>query len=65
MAANVLSALARPDVDPWRGPPNFARMPKQAATGRIAPFIAALSDGLGATGLGTGRRFTRVKAAPA
>jgi hypothetical protein len=38
---------------------------KKAAIGAITPFIAAPSDGLGATGLATGRRFARANAAPA
>jgi hypothetical protein len=41
---SVLSALARLDVDPWREAAKLARLPKEAATQRLAVLIAALPD---------------------
>jgi hypothetical protein len=41
---SVLSALARLDVDPWRETAKLARLPKEAATQRLAALIAALPD---------------------
>jgi hypothetical protein len=41
---SVLSALARLDVDPWRETAKLARLPKEAATQRLAALIASLPD---------------------
>ncbi len=41
---SVLSALTRLDVDPWREAAKLARLPKEAATQRLAALIAALPD---------------------
>jgi hypothetical protein len=41
---NVLSALARLDVDPWQEAANLAQMPRETATARLAAMIAALPD---------------------
>jgi hypothetical protein len=41
---SVISALARLGVDPWQEAANLGRMPKEAATQRLAALIAALPD---------------------
>ena len=41
---SVLSALARLDVDPWREAAELARMPRGAASQRLASLIAALPN---------------------
>jgi hypothetical protein len=41
---SVLSALARLDLDPWWEAAKLARLPKEAATQRLADLIAALPD---------------------
>ena len=43
---SVLSALARLEVDPWQEAVALARMPKEAATKRLAALIAALPGDL-------------------
>ena len=42
MLLSVLSALARLDVDPWQEAAQLARLPREAATQRLALLIAAL-----------------------
>jgi len=41
---SVFSALARLDIDPWLEAAKLARLPKEAATQRLAELIAALPD---------------------
>lgn len=41
---SVLSALTRLDVDPWQEAAKLARLPKEAATQRLAALIATLPD---------------------
>jgi hypothetical protein len=45
MLLSVLSALARLHVDPWQEAAKLARLPREAATQRLASLIAALPDG--------------------
>jgi hypothetical protein len=45
MPLSVLSALARLDIDPWLEAAELARLPREAATQRLASSIAALPDG--------------------
>ena len=45
MPLSVLSALARLDIDPWQEAAELARLPREAATQRLASSIAALPDG--------------------
>jgi hypothetical protein len=45
MLLSVLSALARLDVDPWQEADELARLPRDAATQRLALLIAALPGG--------------------
>src|SRR5580700_9207765 len=45
MLLSVLSALARLDVDPWQEANDLARLPREAATQRLALLIAALPGG--------------------
>ena len=40
----VLSAFARTSMDPWQEAANLARMPRQAATLRLAEFISSLPN---------------------
>jgi hypothetical protein len=42
---SVLSALARLNIDPWQEAAELARLPREAATQRLASSIAALADG--------------------
>jgi hypothetical protein len=42
MLVSVLSALARLDIDPWREAAELARMPKGAASRRVASLIEGL-----------------------
>jgi len=42
---SVLSVLARLDIDPWQEAGELARLPRDAATQRLASSIAALPDG--------------------
>jgi hypothetical protein len=42
---SVLSTLARLDIDPWQEAAELARLPREAATQRLAKSIAALADG--------------------
>jgi hypothetical protein len=42
---SVLSTLARLDIDPWQEAAELARLPREAATQRLASSIAALADG--------------------
>jgi hypothetical protein len=44
MPLSVLSALARLDIDPWQEAAELARLPREAATKRLALSIAALPD---------------------
>jgi hypothetical protein len=44
MSLTVVSALARLDLDPWWEAANFAGMPTEAATQRLASMIAAIPD---------------------
>lgn len=41
---SVVSALARSDVDPWHEAAKLARLPRAAATERLASMIGALPD---------------------
>jgi hypothetical protein len=41
---SVLSTLARLDIDPWQEAAELARLPREAATQRLASSIAALAD---------------------
>src|SRR3984885_3698889 len=45
MQLSVLSALARLDVDPWEEAAALARLPRAAATSKLASLIAALPTG--------------------
>jgi hypothetical protein len=45
MLLSVVSALARLDVDPWQEADELARLPREAATQRLALLIAALPGG--------------------
>jgi len=45
MQLSVLSALARLDVDPWEEAAALARLPRAAATSKLASLIAALPAG--------------------
>jgi hypothetical protein len=45
MLQRVLSALARPDVDPWEEAAALARLPGDVATRKLASLIAALPAG--------------------
>jgi hypothetical protein len=45
MQLSVLSALARLDVDPWDEAATLARLPRAAATSKLAALIAALPAG--------------------
>jgi hypothetical protein len=45
MLLSVVSALARLDVDPWQQADELARLPREAATQRLALLIAALPGG--------------------
>ena len=45
MQLSVLSALARLDVDPWEEAAALARLPRGAATSKLASLIAALPAG--------------------
>jgi len=45
MPLSMLSALARLDIDPWQEAAELSRLPEETATQRLAPLIAALSDG--------------------
>jgi hypothetical protein len=42
---SVLSALARLNIDPWQEAAELARLPREAATQRLASSIEALADG--------------------
>jgi hypothetical protein len=42
MTLSVVSALARTGLDPWREAAELARLPRRAATERLAALIAAL-----------------------
>ena len=44
MLLNVISALARLDLDPWLEAASLARMPKEAATERMTSLISALPE---------------------
>jgi hypothetical protein len=44
MLLNVVSALARLDLDPWQETANLARLPQKTAADRLAAFIVALPD---------------------
>ena len=41
---NFVSALARLDLDPWQETASLTRLPRKAATDRLAAFIVALPD---------------------
>jgi hypothetical protein len=41
---SVLSALARPNVDPWQEATSLARMPREAAVVRLTALIDALPN---------------------
>ncbi|MFY9838875.1 MAG: hypothetical protein WAK55_20845 [Xanthobacteraceae bacterium] len=45
MPLSMLSALARLDIDPWQEAAEFARLPGETATQRLASLIAAQPDG--------------------
>jgi hypothetical protein len=45
MLLSVVSALARLDVDPWQQADELARLPREAATKKLALLIAALPGG--------------------
>lgn len=45
MQLSVLSALARLDVDPWEEAAALARLPRAAATSKLASLLAALPTG--------------------
>ena len=45
MPLSVVSALARLDIDPWQEAFELTRLPREAATRRLASLIAALPDG--------------------
>ena len=53
MTLSVVSALARTGVDPWREAAELSRLPRRAATERLAALIAAL-PGAAPTGLPPG-----------
>jgi hypothetical protein len=44
MLVNVLSGLARLDVDPWQGAAQLAQLPGETATQRLALLIGTLHD---------------------
>jgi len=45
MQLSVLSALARLNIDPWEEAARLALMSSEAATGKMAAWIAALAEG--------------------
>jgi hypothetical protein len=45
MQLSVLSALARLDVDPWEEAATLARLPRDAATSKLASLLAVLPAG--------------------
>ena len=53
MTLSVVSALARTGVDPWQEAAALSRLPRRAATERLAALIDAL-PGAGATGVSPG-----------
>jgi hypothetical protein len=45
MLLSVLSALARPNIDPWSEAAALSELPKQTATHRLASLISRLPSG--------------------